>query len=67
MTDVRYGEYFAELKKAGFIFEKRREDAAAEGKELRYLAVIEDGSAKINLQEESADRMHKADSGIGCR
>jgi aspartokinase/homoserine dehydrogenase 1 len=45
--------FFTELKKADPIFEKRRNDAAAGGKVLRYVAVIEDGSAKISLREES--------------
>ncbi|MDR2786366.1 MAG: bifunctional aspartate kinase/homoserine dehydrogenase I, partial [Treponema sp.] len=44
--------FFAELKKADPLFEKRRKDAAAGGKVLRYVAVIEDGSAKISLREE---------------
>jgi aspartokinase/homoserine dehydrogenase 1 len=45
--------FFAELKKADPVFEKRRKDAAAAGKALRYVAVIEDGSASISLREEA--------------
>ncbi|MDR2053759.1 MAG: bifunctional aspartate kinase/homoserine dehydrogenase I [Treponema sp.] len=44
--------FFAELKKADPVFEKRRNEAAAGGKVLRYVAVIEDGRAKISLREE---------------
>jgi aspartokinase/homoserine dehydrogenase 1 len=44
--------FFAELRKADPIFEQRRNNAAAGGKVLRYVAVIEDGSAKISLREE---------------
>jgi aspartokinase/homoserine dehydrogenase 1 len=44
--------FFAELKKADPVFEKRRSDAAQAGKALRYVAVIEEGSARISLREE---------------
>jgi aspartokinase/homoserine dehydrogenase 1 len=44
--------FFGELKKADPIFERRRADAAAAGKALRYVAVIEEGSARISLREE---------------
>ena len=44
--------FFAELEKSDKDFEKRRADAAAEGKTLRYIAVIEEGSAKLALRAE---------------
>jgi aspartokinase/homoserine dehydrogenase 1 len=44
--------FFAELEKSDAAFEKRRADAAAEGKALRYVAVIEEGAAKISLRAE---------------
>ena len=46
--------FFAELEKSDGIFEKRRAAAAAEGKSLRYVAVIEEGAAKLSLREEEA-------------
>ncbi|MDR0452628.1 MAG: bifunctional aspartate kinase/homoserine dehydrogenase I [Treponema sp.] len=45
--------FFAELKEADPVFEKRRAAAAAAGKALRYVAVIEEGSARISLREEA--------------
>jgi aspartokinase/homoserine dehydrogenase 1 len=45
--------FFTELEKADDGFEKRRLAAAAEGKFLRYVAVIEEGSARIALRAES--------------
>jgi aspartokinase/homoserine dehydrogenase 1 len=44
--------FFAELEKSDGAFEKRRADAAAEGKVLRYIALVEEGSAKISLRAE---------------
>jgi aspartokinase/homoserine dehydrogenase 1 len=44
--------FFAELRKADPVFEKRRADAAARGCALRYVAVIEEGAARISLREE---------------
>jgi aspartokinase/homoserine dehydrogenase 1 len=46
-------EFFAELEKADEIFERRRAEAAAEGKVLRYVANIEEGSARLSLRAES--------------
>jgi aspartokinase/homoserine dehydrogenase 1 len=46
------GAFFAELRKADPVFEKRRSDAAARGHVLRYVAIIEEGSARISLREE---------------
>jgi aspartokinase/homoserine dehydrogenase 1 len=45
--------FFTELEKADAGFEKKRREAAAEGKALRYVAVIEEGSARIALRAES--------------
>jgi aspartokinase/homoserine dehydrogenase 1 len=42
--------FFKELEKADADYEKRRAAAAAEGKMLRYIAVIEQGKAKISLR-----------------
>jgi aspartokinase/homoserine dehydrogenase 1 len=47
--------FFAELEKADAGFEKRRSAAAAAGKALRYVAVIEEGSARISLREEKPE------------
>jgi len=47
--------FFAELEKCDAAFEARRSAAAAAGKALRYIAIIEDGAAKLSLQEESAE------------
>ena len=44
--------FFRELKKTDAEYEKRRVKAAAEGKQLRYIAVIEEGKAKISLRTE---------------
>jgi aspartokinase/homoserine dehydrogenase 1 len=51
---VTVDAFFAELEKTDADFEKRRTKAEAEGKVLRYVAVIEDGSAKIALRAEGA-------------
>jgi aspartokinase/homoserine dehydrogenase 1 len=44
--------FFSELEKADDDFEKRRAKAAAEGKRLRYIAVVEDGKAGLSLRGE---------------
>jgi aspartokinase/homoserine dehydrogenase 1 len=44
--------FFTELTKADAGFEKLRLDAAAEGKVLRYVAIIEEGSARLALRAE---------------
>jgi len=45
--------FFLELEKSDAAYEKRRAEAASEGKLLRYVAVIEEGKAKISLRGES--------------
>jgi aspartokinase/homoserine dehydrogenase 1 len=45
--------FFTELEKSDGAFEKRRAAAAAEDKVLRYVAVVEEGSAKISLRAEA--------------
>jgi aspartokinase/homoserine dehydrogenase 1 len=47
--------FFTELEKSDGEFEKRRALAAAAGKALRYVAIIEEGSARISLREETID------------
>jgi aspartokinase/homoserine dehydrogenase 1 len=44
--------FFRELEKSDRVFEDRRAAAAAEGKALRYVAVIEEGAAKLSLRAE---------------
>ncbi|MDR1106796.1 MAG: bifunctional aspartate kinase/homoserine dehydrogenase I [Treponema sp.] len=44
--------FFRELEKADRGFEERRAAAAACGKALRYVAVIEEGAAKLSLRAE---------------
>ncbi|MDR1325477.1 MAG: bifunctional aspartate kinase/homoserine dehydrogenase I [Treponema sp.] len=44
--------FFAELEKLDDSFERRRAEAAAEAKALRYIAVIEEGSARLALRSE---------------
>lgn len=44
--------FFAELEKADKLFEERRQRAAAAGKTLRYVAVIEQCGARLSLREE---------------
>jgi aspartokinase/homoserine dehydrogenase 1 len=46
--------FFGELEKCDGDFELRRSKAAAEGKALRYVAVIEEGQAKLSLRSEAA-------------
>jgi aspartokinase/homoserine dehydrogenase 1 len=45
--------FFSELEKSDGDFEKRRAKAQAEGKLLRYVAVIEEGKASITLRGEA--------------
>jgi aspartokinase/homoserine dehydrogenase 1 len=47
--------FFTELEKSDGGFEERRALAAAAGKALRYVAIIEEGSARISLREETSD------------
>ena len=47
--------FFAELERHDADFENRRAMAAAEGKALRYIAVIEDGRANLSIREEGAE------------
>ncbi|MCL2214762.1 MAG: bifunctional aspartate kinase/homoserine dehydrogenase I [Treponema sp.] len=44
--------FFTELGKSDGDYETRRENAACDGKQLRYIAVIEEGKAKLSLREE---------------
>jgi aspartokinase/homoserine dehydrogenase 1 len=44
--------FFTELEKSDGAFEKRRAAAAAEAKALRYVAVIEEGAARLSLRAE---------------
>jgi len=44
--------FFAELEKCDADFEARRAKAAEEGEELRYVAVVEAGKAKLSLRSE---------------
>jgi aspartokinase/homoserine dehydrogenase 1 len=44
--------FFTELEKSDGDFEKRRAGAEREGRRLRYVAVIEAGSARISLRAE---------------
>nr|AGS52931.1 aspartokinase / homoserine dehydrogenase [uncultured bacterium contig00019] len=44
--------FFKELEKSDADFEKRRAKAAEDGKKLRYIAMIEDGKAKLALRSE---------------
>jgi aspartokinase/homoserine dehydrogenase 1 len=46
--------FFTELEKADGDFEKRRSEAAAAGKVLRYVVVIEEGAARLSLRSEPA-------------
>jgi len=43
--------FFAELEKADPIFEAKRQAAAAKGRFLRYVAVVEEGKATLSLRE----------------
>jgi bifunctional aspartokinase / homoserine dehydrogenase 1 len=44
--------FFSELEKTDADYEKRRAQAAADGKQLRYIAMIEEGKAKISFRAE---------------
>jgi aspartokinase/homoserine dehydrogenase 1 len=46
--------FFAELEKSDGAFEKKRMEAAKRGEALRYVAVIEEGSARLSLRSEPA-------------
>ena len=46
--------FFKELKKTDSEFEKKRAQAAAEGKQLRYVASIEEGKAQLSFRAEEA-------------
>jgi aspartokinase/homoserine dehydrogenase 1 len=46
--------FFAELEKSDETFEGRRKEAENRGEALRYVAVIEEGSARLSLRPESA-------------
>jgi aspartokinase/homoserine dehydrogenase 1 len=46
--------FFKELEKSDEAFEKRRSAAAAAGKSLCYVAVIEEGRASLSLREEAS-------------
>jgi aspartokinase/homoserine dehydrogenase 1 len=46
--------FFTELEKSDADFESRRAKAAAQGRALRYVAVIEAGEAKLSLRSEEA-------------
>ena len=45
--------FFTELEKSDGEFEKLRAKAASQGKALRYIAVVEEGKAKLTLRSES--------------
>jgi len=44
--------FFRELEKADDYFEERRAQEAAKGKKLRYIAVVENGKARLSLRGE---------------
>jgi aspartokinase/homoserine dehydrogenase 1 len=44
--------FFAELEKSDGAFEERRKKAAGRGEALRYVAVIEEGAARLSLRPE---------------
>ena len=44
--------FFCELEKADIEFEKRHKKAVAEGKALRYVTIIENGTASLSLRAE---------------
>ena len=46
--------FFTELEKSDAVFEKRRAEAASRNMALCYVAVIENGTAKISLRAEAA-------------
>jgi aspartokinase/homoserine dehydrogenase 1 len=46
--------FFKELEKSDSAFEERHSRAVSEGRALRYVALIEEGSAKLSLRSEPA-------------
>jgi aspartokinase/homoserine dehydrogenase 1 len=44
--------FFTELEKSDGAFEKRRKEAEGRGEALRYVAVIEEGAARLSLRSE---------------
>ncbi|MHB9292286.1 bifunctional aspartokinase / homoserine dehydrogenase 1 [Hollandina sp. SP2] len=44
--------FFVELEKSDGVFEQRRAEAATRGEVLRYVAIIEDGTARLTLRSE---------------
>ena len=48
-------DFFRELEKSDGLFEKKRAQAEAKGMHLQYVAVIEEGCAKLSLREDTAD------------
>jgi bifunctional aspartokinase / homoserine dehydrogenase 1 len=52
--------FFTELEKSDGVFEKRRAEAAAKDKALRYIAVIEEGCVKLTLRSEPANSPFRA-------
>jgi aspartokinase/homoserine dehydrogenase 1 len=44
--------FFVELEKSDGVFERRRVEAAARGEALRYVAIIEGGTARLTLRAE---------------
>ena len=48
-------KFFEELKKADPDFEIRRKSAEKEGKVLRYIAILENGDARVTLQTVDSD------------
>ena len=43
--------FFSELEKADAVFESRRAAASSRGKSLRYVAIVEEGKARLLLKE----------------
>jgi len=52
--------FFAELEKFDPVFEQRRRAAADEHRVLRYIAVIEAGTARLSLREEGEESPFRA-------
>jgi aspartokinase/homoserine dehydrogenase 1 len=46
--------FFTELEKSDGAFEKRRKEAEGRGEALRYVAIIEEGAARLSLRPEPA-------------
>jgi aspartokinase/homoserine dehydrogenase 1 len=44
--------FFKELEKSDDVFEARRSGAAKKGSALRYVAIVEEGAARLSLREE---------------